>query len=301
MAVDLELYRVFLAVAHAGSFSKGAQELYITQPAASQAVQRLERELGTALFIRGSRGVTLTAEGELLRGHAAQALALLAAGEEKLATRKKLQGGILNIGAADTITKEFLLPFIQAFHQKYPAVALRVTNRTSLQMKALVRRGALDLAVVNLPLEEPGLVTLPVLQVEDIFVAGPGFERLKNIPQPLTALARLPLVMLEREANSRRYVEEFFIRHGILLKPEIELGAHELLAEFAAIGLGAACVVRQFCQRPLREGRVFTIPLETPIPSRFVGACYREGIPLSGAAEEFLRLLQEGGKNELKG
>ncbi|MDO5601714.1 MAG: LysR family transcriptional regulator [Oscillospiraceae bacterium] len=293
MKADLELYRVLVAVAQEGSFSKGARRLYITQPAASQAVGKLERQLGVSLFIRGSRGVTLTPEGELLYGHASQALDMLKTGEEKLATRKKLQAGVLNIGAADTITKEFLLPYIRAFHEKYPAVSLRVTNRTSLQMKELVRRGALDLAVVNLPLEEPDLVTLPVLRVQDIFVAGPGFEKLREKPQTLEAIAGLPLVMLEREANSRRYVEEFFIKNGIVLKPEIELGAHELLAGFAAIGLGAACVVRQFCTRPLREKKVFSIPMKTPIPARCVGACYRAGIPLTGEAEEFLRFLKE--------
>lgn len=293
MTADMELYRVLVAVAQEGSFSKGARRLYMTQPAASQAIARLERQLGTPLFIRSSRGVMLTPEGALLCGHAAQALDMLKTGEEKLAARKKLQGGVLNIGAADTITKEFLLPYIQAFHQKYPAVSLRVTNRTSLQMKERVRRGALDIAVVNLPLEEPDLITLPVLQVEDIFIAGPGFESLRERPLPPEEVAALPLVMLEREANSRRYVEEFFIKNGIVLKPEIELGAHELLAEFAAIGLGVACVVRQFCQRPLKEGRVFALRLQTPVPPRFVGACYRQGIPLSVEAEEFLRFLKE--------
>ena len=294
MKADLELYRVFVAVAQEGSFSKGAQRLYMTQPAVSQAIAKLERELGMPLFVRSSRGVTLTPEGELLCGHAVQALEILKSGEEKVFRRKKLQGGILNIGAADTITKQMLLPYIRAFHEKYPEVALRVTNRTSLQMKELVRRGALDLAVVNLPLEEADLVTRPIWQVEDVFVAGKGFERLKEKPQSLQDVAAQPLVMLEREANSRRYVQEFFTQNGIVLKPEIELGAHALLPEFAAIGLGVACVVRQFCSELLEAGRIFEVPLETPIPPRNVGACYRAGIPLTTEAEEFLRFLEDG-------
>lgn len=298
MKGDLELYRVFVAVAQEGSFSKGARRLYITQPAASQAIGRLEKELGTPLFIREARGVSLTPEGELLCGHAVQALEMLKSGEEKLFRRKRLQGGALNIGAADTITKQLLMPYIRAFHQKYPQVALRVTNRTSLQMKELVRRGALDLAVVNLPLEEPDLVTQAIWQVEDIFVAGQGFSHLKLNPQSLQEVARQPLIMLEREANSRKYVQDFFVQNGIVLKPEIELGAHALLAEFAEIGLGVACVVRQFCKEPLQQGRVFPISLQKPIPPRNVGACYRKGIPLTAEAEEFLRFLEEGNQHE---
>ena len=292
MAADLELYRVFAEVARAGSISKGAKKLYITQPAASQAVRRLEEQLGSRLLVRGRKGVSLTQEGQLVYSHAVSALSVLAAGEERLRRVQDLEDGQLKLGAADTITKEFLLPYLSAFRQLYPGVQLKVTNRTSLQLLELLRQGELDLAVVNLPVRQEGLEVKPILAVHDIFIAGHRYAHLQGRTLTAAELAVHPLVMLEREANSRRYVEEWFTAQGIALKPEIELGAHDLLPDFAAIGFGLACVEEEFCQAQLKAGNVFPVRLEPPIPPRHVGACWLSGLPLARAARELLNLMQ---------
>lgn len=293
MQADLELYRVFAVVARAGSFSKGAEQLFITQSAASQALKRLEDQLGARLFVRGRRGVTLTQEGRLLYEHAAAALSTLQAGEEKLRRVQGLAEGTLALGAADTITQELLLPYISAFRHLYPGVQLQVTNRTSLQLAQALEQGALDLAIVNLPVTRPRLAVRPIWQVHDIFVAGAPFAALQNKPLTARQLAAQPLVMLERASNSRRYVDDFFAAQGVALTPRIELGAHSLLCPFAAIGFGLACVVEEFCQKELREGTVFPVGLKKPIPPRHVGACWVQELPLSAAAAEFLHLLAD--------
>lgn len=292
MAADLELYKVFAAVAEAGSVSGGAARLFITQPAASQAVKKLERQVGARLFTRGKRGVSLTQEGEMLYRHAAAALEALAAGEEQLRRVQGLEDGRLRLGAADTITQEFLLPFISAFRQLHPGVQLSVVNRTSLQLVDRVKQGRLDLAVINLPVDESGLQVRPILRVHDVFVAGHAFDALHGRVLTARQLAQYPLVMLEQQANSRRYVDDFFARQGVRLEPRIELGAHSLLPSFAAIGFGLACVVREFCRKELEEGTVFPVQMKTPLPARFVGACWRAAVPLTAAAAEFLRLVE---------
>ena len=99
--------------------------------------------------------------------------------------------------------------------------------------------------------------------------------------------------MLENAANSRRYVDRFFAGQGVALAPEIELGAHELLSSFAAIGFGLACVVQEFCQKALKEETVFPVDLSPAIPPRAIGACWLRSVPLSEAAAELLRLLEE--------
>ena len=130
-----------------------------------------------------------------------------------------------------------------------------------------------------------------MLFISDIFVAGHQFEQLLGKMLTPRELAGYPLVMLERAANSRRYVDDWFAEQGVRLAPEIELGAHELLPSFAAIGVGLACVVQEFCQKELNEGVVFPLSLVPPIPSRSIGACWVRDIPLSSAAGELMRLV----------
>lgn len=292
MKADLELYRVFAAVAAQGSVSRGAQQLYLTQPAASQAIKKLETQLGAQLLVRGRRGVTLTHEGELVYRHAKAALELLETGENKLIRARRLEEGTLRLGAADTITKEYLLPHLAAFRAAHPGVQLTVVNRTSPQIAERLAKGELDLAVVNLPLPDDRLEVRPVLCVHDVFVAGETFSQLRDKSLTPEELAEYPLVMLERAANSRRAVDAFFERQGVTLAPAVELGAHSLLADFAEIGFGIACVVREFCSGPLDSGRVFPVRLAQSLPPRYVGACWAKDVPLSPCAREFLKLLQ---------
>lgn len=294
MAVDLELYRVFSAVAESGSFSAGAQKLFITQPAASQAVQKLEQQLGTRLFTRGRRGVTLTQEGELLYRHVSKALSLLNLGELSIERVHNLEEGLLKIGAADTITKELLLPCIGEFRKLHPGVQLQVTNRTSLQLTERLCRGELDIAVVNLPINDDRLTVRPIREIHDIFVAGPDFFELCDRFVTPEELSYQPLIMLESASNSRRYVDKFFSDNGVTLRPQIELGAHDLLTGFATIGFGLSCVVKEFCEKDLRSGVVKPVTLTSPIPPRYIGACWQSEVPLSRAGEEFLKLLTKG-------
>lgn len=170
----------------------------------------MEMRTGAKLFVRGRRGVRLTREGELLYRHASAALAMLEAGEQQLARVQNLEAGTLRLGAADTITKEFLLPFLSAFRTLHPGVQLQVTNRTSVQLVQKVLDGRLDMAVVNLPVENERLCVRPILQVHDIFVAGHAFAHLKGKTLSPAELAAQPLAMLEQAANSRRYVDSFF-------------------------------------------------------------------------------------------
>lgn len=292
MDIKLEQYKTYYYVAKHASFSKAAEQLYMSQSAVSQSIKNLEQALGMPLFLRNSRGVTLTAEGELLFDYVEQALSLLSKAEGELSQRKNLELGELRIGVGDTISRYLLLPQLDRFHKNYPHIKLQIINRTSLDAIGLLKSGHIDLAFVNLPLEDDGINTLPFLQVQDIFVAGGRFRYLQNQPRTLEELSRLPLILLEPKANSRRYIDQIFLSHGIRLSPEIELGSHDLLLEFAQIELGVSCVIREFSQQALKEDRLFEVPLAEPIPPRNIGISTLKGVPLSPAAASFLAMIQ---------
>ncbi|HWQ51237.1 MAG TPA: LysR family transcriptional regulator [Terriglobales bacterium] len=289
--VNLELYRIFLAVAGAGSFSSAARSLYISQPAVSQAIRQLEGQLGATLFVRRARGVELSAEGKVLYHHAQAAIALIDAGEEKLGRMERLQAGDLRIGAGDTITRHVLLSLLGRFSREYPGVALSVRNGTTAETVELLRGGGVDVAFVNMPCNEEGLVITPCMEVHDVFVAGLKYLPLKAGVTP-EELAGLPLIMLERQSSSRLAVDAALLRMGVQLSPGIELGSHDLLLDFARTGLGVCCVIKEFTEALLGDD-LFEVPLNPPIPPRSIGVAVLADIPPSGPVKAFMKLLGE--------
>ena len=290
MDISLDLYRVFASVARRGSLTAAAGELYISQPAVSQAIHRLEENLDTKLFDRTSRGVVLTQQGEILLGYVTSALGLVAAGESKVHKLSSLKEGELRIGASDTVTQGFLLPAIGRFHARFPDVGLSIINRTSRDIVQLVRGGSVDIGFVNMPLQEEGLQFEECLLVHDIFVAGEAYQRqLAHRVLTLSELVEYPLIMLEQASNSRCHVDHFFRQHGILLNPGIELGSHNLLPDFARIGLGIAGVIREFTNM---EG-LFEVRTETTLPARAVGVCMLADVTLPESARRFIDLVRD--------
>ena len=298
MDISLDLYRVFCTVAEAGSISDAARLLFITQPAVSQSVRRLEQELGVKLFERGTKGVALTREGELLRGYVSSAMGMLDAGESRMRMLSKLDAGELRIGASDTVSKWFLVPIIRHFHDMYPNVSLSITNRTSAETLQLLQSGSIDIGYVNLPSDVEGVVFEECMPVHDVFVAPESFSGLRHRAVTPAELARQPLIMLEDKANSRRWVNRHFRKNGVLLDPGVELGAHDLLLDFAGIGLGVACVIREFSRDAMERNGLFEIDLQPAVPQRSIGVCYNSGITLSPAAQKLIELSKAGSADQ---
>ena len=288
--VNLELYRIFLAVVQESSFTAAARRLFISQPAVSQSIQQLEKQLGAILFIRSVKGVRLSKEGEVLFRHVDAALALLESGEQKLDKMRHLQLGELRVGAGDTPTRHFLLPLLKRFTQQYPEISLSVRNGTTNELANYLRQGKIDLAFVSLPFDGGDMELHPCLNIHDIFVAGRRFEHLREGISP-AQLSELPLIMLEKQANTRRIVDAALLEMGVQINVEIELGSHDLLLDFARNDLGVSCVVREFSRLELDLGDLFEIPLHPPLPTRTVAAAHLRDIPLPVPAKSLLEML----------
>lgn len=291
MISKLDLYRVFQTVSQNKSFSKAAEALYMTQPAVSQSIAKLEQELNTPLFYRTRKGVTLTNEGKVLHDYVNQALGILDAGEDKMQEFKNLMTGTLRIGVGDTISRFFLLPYLEAFHTKYPGIRLKVLNGTTSEITAFVKAGEADVGICNLPVYDEMMNVQPCKDIQDVFVCGRKYYNLTQNSVSLTLLMKMPLIFLEKKANSRKYVEAFIKEKGFDLVPEFELGSHDLLLQFAKINLGIACVTREFAQAELDSGELFELQIDTPIPKRSIGICTLKAVPPSHAAKKFIALI----------
>ncbi|WP_208920977.1 LysR family transcriptional regulator [Paenibacillus uliginis] len=292
MMSKLDLYKVFCMVAKSKSFSKAANDLYMTQPAVSQAIMQLERELDTRLFTRTPKGVFLTNEGSLLFEYANSAINLIHVGEEKILEFKNLTTGELKIGVGDTISRYFLLPYLEAFHNRYPNIKFKIVNGTTLEICAIIKSGEVDIGICNFPLEDPALELRPCIDIQDIFVYGEKFKEILSGPMSLDKVVKLPLIFLESKSNSRKYVEDYMMSKGIKISPDFELGSHDLLLEFAKINLGVACVTREFSREYLDKGLLYEVQLTQEIPKRSIGVCFLKSVSLSPASTKFVEILE---------
>ena len=286
MAVKLELYKVFKEVAEAGNLTAAAQALYISQSAVSQSIKQLESDLQTRLFARNSRGVTLTADGKLLYEYVRSAIGLLETGEAKLSQTRELQMGQLTIGASDTVTSQFLLPYLDSFHRQYPAIHIQIVSGRSHKVLGLLQSGKVDIAFASTP-GEGSFETVPCFATHSIFVASPEYPCDFSHIYTLSEIADFPLILLERKASSRLYLEKYFLQNGLRLNPEIELGARSLLVDLAAIGFGVAGVTEEFVRKDLESGRLRKLETSFEIPPRSVDMCILRGVPQTAAAQRF--------------
>lgn len=291
MAVKLELYRVFKEVAETGNISLAAKNLYISQSAVSQSVKQLETALQARLFARSPRGVSLTWEGQMLYQYVRSALGLLATGEDKLSQAQQLLLGTLTIGASDTVTSFFLTPFLETFHRQHPGIRLKIVSGRSAKVLSMLKSGAVDIAFASSP-SEPGLSTWSCFATHSVFVAGSGYDCDFDHVYTRQEIADFPLILLERKASSRVFLEQYFLQSGITLTPEIELSSRSLLVSLAKIGLGVAGVTLEFVQDALLSGDIRLLKTDFTIPSRSVDMCTLQDVSPTAAAAAFMEMVR---------
>ncbi len=289
MKTKLDYYYIFYETALTLSFSKTAQKLYVSQSAISQCIHQLEQDLQLKLFVRSRKGVTLTKEGELLLEKIQPAIQAVLQGEALLERVLHLESGILTIAAGDSVATHFLLPYLEKFHALYPDIRIEMANSYSSQLLDLVKQGKADLAFVNLPANDEELCITPCFSISDIFVCGQEYQA--KASYSWEKICELPLILLEKNSSSRRYIEGLFNEKNLSLNPQIELAVHDLLIRFASIHLGIACVVEEFSKESLKNNSIKPLNVNPPIPKRSIGYAYRKNTPLSVAARAFLDLL----------
>lgn len=290
MKAKLDYYKIFYETAKYSSFSLAAQHLYISQSAISQCIRQLESELNAKLFLRTRKGVSLTKEGQVLFAKVESAIQTIEQGESLLQKLQHLESGELIIAAGDTITSHYLLPYLEQFHETYPNVRIEMANSYSYHMIELVREGKADLAFVNMPVADNEIYIEPCFDVHDIFVCSSKYDHKESYTWQ--EMAEEPLILLENNSSSRRYINEKFSAKGIDLNPQFEIAAHDLLLRFASINLGVSCVVEEFSKESLSQGIVVPMKLNPPLPARSIGCAYMKNNPLSNAAQTFLNLIK---------
>ena len=291
MDINYELYKVFYHVAVTLSFSEASKQLFISQSAVSQSIKVLEKKLNQNLFIRSTKRVQLTPEGEILLRHIEPAINLIKRGENQIMEANSLGGGQLRIGASDTLCRYFLIPYLRRFHKDHPDVRIKIINSTSIGCAELLENGQAELIVTNYPNSRLSSHTKlqTVLEFRDIFVANPDYFSMGRKPLSLEALLNYPILMLAPKSTTSEYLHQVFAAQGLKLLPEVELNSNDLLIDLARIGLGIA-FVPDFCI-PKDEKQLFILKLSETLPVRQLVVVHNENLPVSQAAKQFMDML----------
>lgn len=298
MDINYELYKVFYHVAKSLSFSEAAAGLYISQSAVSQSVKLLEKRLGQTLFIRNTKRVSLTPEGEMLLKHIEPAIQLITRGENQL-SRDASEGGMqLRIAASDTICRYVLVPFFKTLHEQFPDVHINIINGTSPRCAQMLEAGQVDLIVTNSPNESltGNMQVRDIREFSDVFVGNPEHfpecfpdSTAKTRTLPLRTLLNYPIMMLSKNSATSDFLHKQFQRLSLDLVPSIELNSNDLLLDLARIGLGIACVP-DFCL-PDNDTSLRRLSFRESLPKRKLVIAYDEKWPLSLPAKALIDAL----------
>lgn len=292
MTNNLEYYKVFYYVAKLGSLTLAARRLSISQPAVSQSLKQLEASVGAKLFSRTSKGVKLTAEGELLYSYASKGYEQILLGEKKLSQMLNLELGELRIGASDMTLRFYLLPYLERFHEQYPGIKVHVTNAPTPETLTYLKDGKIDFGVVSDPFEEAeGIQALPVKEIEDIFVAGCKFIQYKNKTLNLCELEKLPIISLEKRTSTRSYMDSYLLENGVVMNPEFELATSDMIVQFTLRNLGIGSIVKDFAAGYLESGKLFSLRFNKIIPKRHFCVVTDNKNPLTAAARSILEMI----------
>lgn len=292
MNVNLEYYRVFYCVCAHGSLTAAARELCISQPAVSQAIRQLEKEAGIKLFLRTSKGVQLTKEGEFLYHYVKTGVESLLEGEMMVERMLNMDMGEVRIGASDMTLQFFLLPYLEEFHKAFPKIKVNVSNAPTPETIKSLEDGKIDFGVVTTPFECKGTMNqVPVKAIRNVFIAGNSFGELKGTKLDYSALTGLPCIFLEKNTSTRKFMDDFLMQQGIELKPEFELAISDMIVQFAKRNMGVGCVMEGFARDAVEAGDVFELKFNMEMPSRHICVVTGESGLISMPGRKLLEMI----------
>ena len=300
MDQNLSQYRIFYAVAKAGNISRAAKELYISQPAISKSISKLEDSLNTVLFTRNSRGVQLTDEGQVLFEHTRDAFEELAKGEQELKRIREFNMGHIRIGVSNTLCRFIMVKYLKGFIEQYPHIKITIESQPTTQTLSMLEQQRIDIGLVVEQKSAKSMNFIPVMDIEDIFVATPSYlENLKLREGADTDVFQSGnLMLLDKNNITRHYIDDYMSVNEIVANNLLEVTTMDLLIEFARIGLGIGCVIKEFVKEDLESGRLAQLKLDTPIHKRTVGFLWQSS-RTSKALDTFIRFCKEQNSQNL--
>lgn len=291
MNIDYELYRIFYIVAKNGNITRASKELLISEPAVSKSIKNLEGYLGAPLFTRTKKGVNLTTEGITLYEYISKGIEYFKSGEAKFNELINLESGTIRIGINTTLTKEFLMPYLETFHKLYPNINIEIRTNLTSELKSMLKDGLIDMHILNLTNEETknDFNIIKCKTITDCFVSNKPIKEKISIKE----LNNYPLILQDKNSNTRKFLDDFANKYEITLKPKIEIGSYYLVSEFSHIGLGIGYVTKDYIKNNLDNKELFIVPIKEKIPSREIGILLNKNTTPNFSTKELIKIITQ--------
>ena len=282
--VNLNSLKIFLVVATSNSFLEASNKLYISQPAISKSINKLEEDLGVSLFYRANKGVTLTSDGEILLKYVKDSRKLLLACERMLSSNNSLDSGSIVIGAQSHIVRNYLLEKINNFRKLFPNVMFRIVDLSTLELIEGLEKHELDFVVDASPINTPynNLRIQPIYKLDTCFIKSKENNKKYN---KITDLEDECIVMPISRSSLRKNLFKS-LENVIDIKPQLEYGTEELIIESVKRNMGIGYVVKGETLK-IDKNTIDIIDLNIPLPTVEINLVYIDNY-LTPLAREFI-------------
>lgn len=297
MEIDIELYKIFYTVAKYKNITKASQILYISQPAVTMNIKKLEEQLEMTLFVRTKRGVILTNEGAILYEHVKEAMENIKIGENKIANLKKLETGNIRIGIGTTLTKHFLINYLDIFHKKYPKITINIDTSITSEVLKNLENGKIDIAIITSEsISNKNLNVVYSEDIQDIFIANKDYSDKINGEIRIEDLNNFPLLFQSSNSNIQMFLDKFLTKNHIKLNSFMELASYSLAVEFAKIGFGIGFITKTYVQDELDNKTLYEIKTIPALPKRKIFVLTKKDYLPSFSVQKLIEIIKENKK-----
>ena len=290
--MDISQLEVFLSVAQEKSFSRAAKALHRTQPAVSQAIRRLETELGEPLFDRSSKDGTLTAAGKVLFDFAQQMMNLRHHAHSAIRELRDLHRGKLTL-SANEYTVMGLLPLIPTFRARHPHIKIEVKRSLASRIPSEILGRDVEIGVVTFKPHDTSISALPVSRDELALIVAPDHPLAERQTVSVRELGAETFIAHNVPSPYRERVVKTFEKHRTPLNISMEMPTLEAIKRMVENKMGVALVPRLTAQMEIERGLVAGLTVKEMRLERKLHLIYRKGATLSHAAKAFLRVARE--------
>ncbi|MBQ3297696.1 MAG: LysR family transcriptional regulator [Bacilli bacterium] len=297
--IDLNLYKTFYIVANSKSFNEAATKLYISQPAITQSIRKLEEQLNVTLFDRKASGIALTKAGEIVYYYSEKIYEMAEANDNLLEELKSLAHQSITIGVPTHIGAFYFVSYLKEFVKKHPEIKIAIINKKSEEMIGMLNKRELDIVIdTDINVRDNNLLeTVEILHLDSCFVCSSEYKEVIN-KKILSAdeLNDYSLILPGKTTANRQMIDLFFKKKNVTLNPMIEVNSSSISKKIIKEGLGIGWMIKEFVLEELNSKELYEVKVDIDSVLTPVSIAYNKKF-VSDAVKEFIKILKSDKKN----